>query len=69
MSAPTIDADNGFDLFRLSRAKEVVDISPNTLRKFNGDGLQFYRRGSAVFVSKADLSMFLRAPTRKGQLK
>ena len=49
-----------FDLFRLSKSKKVVDISPNTLRAFNGKGLAFYRRGRAVFVSKAELEFFIR---------
>jgi len=50
-----------FDLFRLSKAKEVVDICSNTLRAYHGAGLPFYRRGKAVFVSKSELAQFLRA--------
>jgi hypothetical protein len=50
----------GFDLFRLSKAKEAVDICSNTLRSYNRDGLPFYRRGKAVFISKIELEQFLR---------
>lgn len=53
--------DTGFDFFRLSKAKSTVDICSNTLRKFHEEGLQFYRRGRAVFVSKSELEMFIRA--------
>ena len=49
-----------FDLFRLSKSKIVVDISPNTLRAYHKDGLPFYTRGRAVFVSKMDLINFIR---------
>jgi hypothetical protein len=65
MSATNIETESSFDLFRLSKGKRAVDICPNTLRKFNEDGLPFYRRGSAVFVSKADLASFLRSPLRR----
>ena len=39
----------GFDLFRLSKSKEIVDVSPNTLRAFNRakPGLPFYKTGKA----------------------
>jgi hypothetical protein len=53
-------ATASFDLFRLSKSKQVVDISPNTLREFHRKGLTFYRRGRAVFVSKAELEFFIR---------
>jgi len=63
-----IDSHNigaGFDLFRLSKAKEVVGLCYNTLRKFNAEGLPFYRAGKAVFVSKAELAAFIRAKSAK----
>lgn len=53
--------DTSFDLFRLSKSKHTVDICSNTLRKFHEEGLQFYRRGRAVFVSKSELAVFIRA--------
>lgn len=52
--------DIGFDLFRLSRSKEVVDVSANTLRSYNREGLPFYRQGKAIFVSKSELAAFIR---------
>jgi hypothetical protein len=56
--------DSGFDLFRLSKSKAVVDISSNTLRAYNKQGLPFYHRGKAIFVSKSELASFIRfAPT------
>jgi len=48
-----------FDLFRLSKSKQVVDICPNTLRAYNNHGLPFYHRGKAIFVSKAELATFI----------
>jgi len=56
-----------FDLFRVSKGKRVVDVSPNTLRQYNDEGLPFYRRGKAVFVSKTDLAMFLRSRIALGK--
>ncbi len=50
----------GFDLFRLTKAKATVDLAPNTLRAYHAQGLPFYRRGKAVFVSKAELHAFIR---------
>jgi hypothetical protein len=51
--------NSGFDLFRLSKSKEAVDISPNTIRAYNREGLPLYRRGKAVFVSRLELTEFL----------
>jgi hypothetical protein len=53
--------ENGFDLFRLSKAKETVGVCANTLRLYNKQGLPFYRQGKVVFVSKSDLDAFIRA--------
>lgn len=50
-----------YDLFRISRAKKVVDLCPNTLRAFAKAGLPVYRKGRVTFVSKADLAAFIRA--------
>jgi hypothetical protein len=60
----TTETESIFDLFRLSKSKRAVDICANTLREYHKDGLPFYRRGTAVFVSKTDLSAFLRTPLR-----
>jgi len=54
----------GFDLFRLSKSKELVDLAPNTLRRYNDAGLNFYRQGKAVFVSRAALDLFIRGQVR-----
>ncbi len=49
-----------FDLFRISKSKDVVDICTNTLREYFKQGLPFYRKGKAIFVSKAELDAFIR---------
>jgi hypothetical protein len=52
--------NSGFDLFRLSKSKQTVDLCPNTLRAYQRQGLPFYRQGRAIFVSKTELAVFLR---------
>ena len=52
--------DTGFDLFRLSKSKDIVDVSANTLRSYNREGLPFYRQGKAIFISKSELEAFIR---------
>jgi len=54
------DENSGFDLFRLSKSKDVVDVCSNTLRGYFKDGLPFYRRGKASFVSNTELAAFIR---------
>jgi hypothetical protein len=49
-----------FDLFRLSKSKKAVDLCPNTLRAYNEEGLNFYRRGKVVFISKSELEAFIK---------
>ena len=49
-----------FEMFRLSRSKQVVDVCPNTLRNYFKQGLPFYQRGKAVFISKSELAAFIR---------
>jgi hypothetical protein len=53
------EGSGSFDLFRLSKSKSAVDICPNTLRSYNKQGLPFYHRGKAVFVSKSELAAFI----------
>lgn len=55
------DERGSFDLFRLSHSKECVDLAPNTLRKFNRQGLNFYRKGKTVFVSRRELEVFIKS--------
>lgn len=50
-----------FDLCRLSKSKELVDLASNTLRKFNREGLVFYRCGKMVFFSRSELAQFIHA--------
>lgn len=52
--------ESGFDLFRLSKSKDAVDVCSNTLRSYFKQGLAHYRQGKAVFVSKAELAAFIR---------
>jgi hypothetical protein len=49
-----------FDLVRLSRAKSAVDCSPNTIRAYAKEGLNLYRKGRAVFFSRAELENHIR---------
>ena len=52
--------ESSWDFFRLSKSKIAVDISSNTLRAYHQEGLPFYRKGRAIFVSKQELAMFIR---------
>ena len=55
-----------FDLTRLSKSKAVVDLAPNTLRKYFALGLNSYQRGKTVFFSRAELAAFIREwPARR----
>jgi len=56
-----------FDLFRLGESKNVVNLSPNTLRNYHRAGLPFYGEGRTIFVSKKDLSEFIRSKNVKSQ--
>jgi len=49
----------GFDLFRLTKSKREVDLSPNTLRAYFKEGLPHYRMGKAIFVSRTQLQQFI----------
>jgi hypothetical protein len=49
-----------FDLFRLSKSKAAVDLAPNTLRAYFKDGLNFYKRGKAIFVSRTEVDAYIR---------
>jgi hypothetical protein len=51
--------ETSFDLFRLSKSKDTVDICSNTLRSYFKQGLAHYRQGKAVFVSRAELQAFI----------
>jgi hypothetical protein len=48
----------GFDLFRLSRAKEIVDVNPALIRKLNREKLlPIYWHGRVALVSKSELAL------------
>jgi hypothetical protein len=49
-----------FDLVRLTKSKRVVDLSSNTIRAYAREGLGLYRKGRAVFFSRAELETFIR---------
>lgn len=52
---------NSLDLFRISRAKRIADVSPNTLRKYHEEfGLRIYYCGGAAWVSKSELEAIIR---------
>lgn len=59
-NSASFGSDSTFDLFRIGRAKKVVDLSDNTIRKFIREGLPCYRRGKAIFISKRELDQFIR---------
>jgi hypothetical protein len=54
-------AATNFDFFRLSKAKQMVDLAPNTIRAWSLRGLRLHRRGKVVFVSKTELGAFILA--------
>jgi hypothetical protein len=65
MHTQSTSSDANFDLFRLSKSKQIVDVCSNTLREYHEQGLEFYRRGKAVFVSKTELAAFIRSGTTR----
>jgi hypothetical protein len=58
-----------FDLVRLTRAKRAVDVCPNTIRAYAKEGLNLYRKGRAVFFSRAELDTHIRSTADKGAVK
>jgi hypothetical protein len=59
--AHTTSQTASFDLIRLTKSKEHVDVCPNTIRAYASQGLDLYRVGKAVFFSKTELAEFIRA--------
>ena len=59
-SLKTHQQEQSWDLFRITKSKQTVDLSANTLRAYHKQGLPFYRRGKTVFVSKTELEAFIR---------
>ena len=60
MSIAALQQTGSFDLFRLSKSKAAVDLAPNTLRAYFKDGLNFYKRGKAIFVSRMEVEAYIR---------
>ena len=60
MSIAALQQTGSFDLFRLSKSKAAVDLAPNTLRAYFKDGLNFYKRGKAIFVSRTEVEAYIR---------
>jgi hypothetical protein len=52
-------AQQPFELFRLSKSKQAVDVCPNTIRAYFKEGLPCYKKGRAVFVSRSELAQFI----------
>jgi hypothetical protein len=50
-----------FDLVRLGKSKEVVDLSPNTIRAYSRAGLRIFKSGKMVFFSRSELEVFIKA--------
>ena len=53
-------ADQNFDLVRLSKSKQAVDLAPNTIRAFAQKGLRLFRHGKMVFFSRSELAALIR---------
>jgi hypothetical protein len=54
-------SSTSFDLIRITHAKRAVDVCPNTIRAFAKEGLNLYRKGRAVFFSRAELESHIRS--------
>jgi hypothetical protein len=52
--------DTGFEMVKISKAKETVDLCSNTIRSFFRQGLPKYQRGKSIFFSKSELAAFIR---------
>ena len=50
----------GFDLFRINAAKIEVGCTPNTIRSYIRQGLKCYKVGKAMWISRSELSEFIR---------
>lgn len=68
----TYAAPVSFDLFKLPRSSQEVQVSPNTLRKWNAEGkLNFYRQGKDLYASRSEILALMKSnpvrvkPSRK----
>ncbi len=53
-------SQNTSDLCRITKAKQAVDMSPNTVRMLFGRGLTEYKVGRAVYFSRSELELFVK---------
>ncbi len=51
--------DQSFDLVRINKAKDTVDLCANTIRSFAKQGLRLYKAGKNTFFSKVELRAFI----------
>jgi hypothetical protein len=58
-----------WDLCRIGRAKEIVDLCPNTIRAYARRGLQIYNCGKVTLFSVRELEAFVRSRTPKSRRK
>jgi hypothetical protein len=54
-----------FDLVRLSKSKQSVDLCSNTIRAFFTQGLPCYPLGKMRFFSRAELAEFIKNRAQK----
>jgi hypothetical protein len=63
-SNAVIDVQNnyapGFDLVRLSKSKQAVDLAPNTIRAFVKQGLRLFKQGKMVWFSRSELAEIIK---------
>jgi hypothetical protein len=55
-----VKLDPRFDLRRITKSKEEVDVCPNTIRAYASEGLRLYRCGRCLFYSVTELEHFIR---------
>lgn len=55
----------GFDLVRITKAKKIVDVCPNTIRAYGKQGLPLYKCSKALFFSRSELAAFIRDQAAK----
>ncbi len=48
-----------FDLIRINKSKEAVDVCSNTIRAYAKLGLRLYRCGKATFFSRSEFAAFI----------
>jgi len=49
------------DLFKITKAKSVVGVSPNTVRTLFAHGLPYYKLGRLVMVSRSEFEALVKS--------